>query len=123
MKKLLLLCTIVFIGTVNTHAQTMAKNIDAKTFTELANTKISVIDVRTADEVKQGKLEQAVNIDVFTADFEAEVAKQHPNKNEPIYLYCRSGKRSANAIKKLEAVGYTNLINVDGGYLAIEAVK
>ena len=39
-------------------------------------------------------------------------------KNEPIYMYCRSGNRSGQACLILETAGFTNLINVTGGMLA-----
>lgn len=39
-------------------------------------------------------------------------------KNEPVYLYCRSGNRSGQACHILSAAGFTNLINVTGGMLA-----
>lgn len=39
-------------------------------------------------------------------------------KNEPIYIYCRSGNRSGQACLILETAGFTNLINVSGGMLA-----
>jgi rhodanese-related sulfurtransferase len=125
MKKVVLFFAALFCTVLSIQAQNSDKNIEAKSFIELVNTdsKLKIIDVRTADEVAQGKIDQAVNINVFSVDFEADVAKQFPNKEEQIYLYCRSGKRSENAIKKLEVLGYTNLINVNGGYIAIEKVK
>jgi len=125
MKKNILFFIAIFCVTLSTQAQIVNTTIDAKSFTELVKTnpEIKIIDVRTAEEIQQGKLDQAANINVFAVDFETQVEKQFPNKNELIYLYCRSGKRSANAIKKLKEVGYTNLINVDGGYIAIESVK
>lgn len=39
-------------------------------------------------------------------------------KNEPVYLYCRSGNRSGQACHILSAAGFTNVINVTGGMLA-----
>lgn len=39
-------------------------------------------------------------------------------KDEPIYIYCRSGNRSGQACLILETAGFTNLINVTGGMLA-----
>lgn len=39
-------------------------------------------------------------------------------KNEPIYIYCRSGNRSGQACLILETAGFSNLINVTGGMLA-----
>jgi rhodanese-related sulfurtransferase len=39
-------------------------------------------------------------------------------KDEPVYLYCRSGNRSGQACHILSAAGFTNVINVSGGMLA-----
>jgi len=39
-------------------------------------------------------------------------------KDKPVIMQCRSGKRSAAAIMQLEAQGYTNLYNLQGGILA-----
>ena len=39
-------------------------------------------------------------------------------KDEPVYLYCRSGNRSGQACQILSAAGFTNVINVSGGMLA-----
>ena len=40
------------------------------------------------------------------------------DKNKPVIVMCRSGKRSAAAIMQLEQLGYTNLYNLRGGILA-----
>ena len=40
------------------------------------------------------------------------------DKNKPVIVMCRSGKRSMAAIMQLEAQGYTNLTNLKGGILA-----
>jgi len=39
-------------------------------------------------------------------------------KDKPVVIMCRSGKRSAAAIMQLEAQGFTNLTNLRGGILA-----
>ena len=39
-------------------------------------------------------------------------------KDKPVVVMCRSGKRSAAAIMQLEQQGYTNLYNLRGGILA-----
>ena len=39
-------------------------------------------------------------------------------KDKPVVVMCRSGKRSAVAIAQLEAQGFTNLYNLQGGILA-----
>lgn len=43
-------------------------------------------------------------------------------KDEPIYIYCRSGNRSGQACLILETAGFTNLINVTGGMLAWQEI-
>lgn len=43
------------------------------------------------------------------------------HKNDEIICYCRSGKRSMQAAFMLEAMGFSNLVNVEGGMLAWEA--
>ena len=40
------------------------------------------------------------------------------DKNKPVVVMCRSGKRSAAAIMQLEQKGFTNLYNLKGGILA-----
>jgi rhodanese-related sulfurtransferase len=39
-------------------------------------------------------------------------------KEEEIVIYCRSGKRSAHACMILETMGFTNVVNLEGGVLA-----
>lgn len=41
-------------------------------------------------------------------------------KDEPIYVYCRSGNRSGQACLILETAGFKNTINITGGMLAWE---
>lgn len=71
------------------------------------------IDVRTAKEFSQGHLEGAYNIPVDR--IAREIAEISPDKDAPINLYCRSGRRAEDARKQLQAMGYTNVTN-HGGY-------
>ncbi|WP_373604345.1 rhodanese-like domain-containing protein [Aggregatibacter sp. HMT-949] len=71
------------------------------------------IDVRSADEFNAGHLQDAVNIphDQILARIQA----VSPDKNAPVNLYCRSGRRAETALTELKNAGYTNVTN-HGGY-------
>lgn len=70
------------------------------------------IDVRTAQEFSDGHVTQAVNIPYDEiADHINTVA---PDKDAPIYVYCRSGRRSGIAKDTLDGLGYTQVVNIGG---------
>ena len=71
-----------------------------------------LLDVRTPEEHKTGYLEGAVLLPL--AELESKIAGKVPDKNTPIYIYCRSGRRSGIAVEKLKAMGYTDLHNLGG---------
>ena len=71
------------------------------------------IDVRSAEEFNAGHLQDAVNI---PHDKIIEGVKAlGSDKDAPINLYCRSGRRAEAALTELRNAGYTNVIN-HGGY-------
>lgn len=94
------------------------KNYNSDEFrAALQSKKAQLIDVRTASEFNGGHINKAKNIDVFNAGaFEKECQKL--NKEEPVYVYCRSGARSMTAAKKLAKMGFTQIVNLKGGYMA-----
>lgn len=77
-----------------------------------------LIDVRTLEEFNEGHLSNAKNICVTDDDFNEKVAKL--DRNEPVYLYCRSGVRSARAGEILREMGFTEIYDMDGGILKWE---
>ena len=75
-----------------------------------------VIDVRTAQEYAEGHLYRAVNIDWQKDGFMDEISQKF-NKNMTLAIYCRSGKRSAQAAAALTEAGY-KVINLKEGYMS-----
>ena len=67
-----------------------------------------IVDVRRADEYAQGHIPGAINIanEEIIDDDPAELS----DKDQLIYVYCRSGRRSQEAAAKLAALGYSNVI-------------
>jgi len=81
------------------------------------NKAVQLIDVRRPEEFKAGHLKNSTNINVLGADF-VKNAEATLDKNEPIYLYCRSGKRSSRASAALKEAGFPEIYDLKGGFLA-----
>jgi rhodanese-related sulfurtransferase len=86
------------------------------------NQSLRILDVRTAEEYKEGHLEGAVLVPVQEKAFVEEV-KKSIKPDEPVLVYCRSGGRSAKAVAMLREAGYTKLQELKGGITAWEAAK
>lgn len=93
------------------------ENANANRFAELiADPNTVLLDVRTENEFNEEHISNALNIDVKLYDF-IEQAKSTLPADKTIAVYCRSGKRSVTAAKKLTAEGY-KVLNLEGGIMA-----
>ncbi|WP_312957744.1 rhodanese-like domain-containing protein [Stutzerimonas nitrititolerans] len=72
-----------------------------------------LIDVRTAEEYAEGAIPGSVRIG--SEELRARIAAVAPDKDQPVVLYCRSGRRSSAAQDLLQQLGYRQVIN-GGGY-------
>ncbi|WP_158548330.1 rhodanese-like domain-containing protein [Marixanthomonas ophiurae] len=72
-----------------------------------------LVDVRTTEEFGVSHLKDAQNICVTDADFQEKI--KDLDKTKPVYVYCRSGGRSARAAKILEENGFTKVYDLQGG--------
>ena len=72
-----------------------------------------IIDVRSVCEYNEGHISRAVNIPEYEIDLNFK--KIYPNKDQEIVLYCKSGKRSRSAYKKICSMGYKNIYCLYGG--------
>jgi rhodanese-related sulfurtransferase len=91
------------------------ERLDAKSFYDRVNgKKAQLIDVRTPQEYAAGHLKNADNINIFDANFVDQIEKKY-KKEEPVYVYCRSGGRSMKAAGMLKSKGF-NVVNLNGGF-------
>ncbi|MDY5908099.1 MAG: rhodanese-like domain-containing protein [Bullifex sp.] len=71
-----------------------------------------ILDVRTAEEYRSGHIDGAICIPNETIG--KDMPEELPDKNQRIFVYCRSGNRSRQAASKLAALGYTDIIDFGG---------
>lgn len=72
-----------------------------------------LLDVRTPEEFAAGHIPGALQLtnETFTKQDAENLLK---DKNQTIYVYCRSGRRSKQASQKLIDLGYVNVIEIGG---------
>ncbi len=83
-----------------------------KVFAEENTEDYIIVDVRTAQEYAEGHIPGAVNVPNETITDQA--GELLPDKEEVLYVYCRSGNRSREAAGKLVDMGYTQVIECGG---------
>lgn len=71
-----------------------------------------ILDVRRSDEFAQGHIPGAINI--ANEDIIDREPSELPDKEQTIYVYCRSGRRSKEASVKLAAMGYSHIVECGG---------
>ncbi|MBP6759189.1 MAG: thioredoxin fold domain-containing protein [Flavobacterium sp.] len=93
------------------------KTIEAAAFAEKIKTtpNAQILDVRTAEEFALEHIDKAVNINWLANDFVANTGKL--DKSKPVFVYCKSGGRSAKAVAKLEELGFKTIYELQGGIL------
>lgn len=114
-----ILIALLTLGLFSCQGQKTAKIelLDAKTFSTQISSKanIQLLDVRTPAEYEDQHIDKATNIDILNADFEKKIAVL--DKSKPLYVYCKSGKRSAKATSKLVEMGFKEIYELDGGIM------
>ncbi len=75
-----------------------------------------ILDVRTQDEVADGYIPNAMNIDIHLGQgFLDELEKL--DKSKSYYVYCRSGARSGQACAIMNSIGFEKAYNLEGGFM------
>lgn len=71
-----------------------------------------LLDVRTREEYNEGHIPGAICIPL--EELPERAAGELKDKEQMIYVYCRSGNRSKKAAKELCGMGYTNITEIGG---------
>lgn len=104
-------CFLLFVFAFNSIAQ----SVDANTFENgMAKKDAQILDVRTPEEFNQGHLSNAMHAnwnekDEFIRRIEA------LDKDVPVYIYCLSGRRSAEAANLMREKGFSQVTELQGG--------
>ncbi len=124
MKKIILFLLVTIMGTAlyaqqsqPTQTTKAYSSLTAKEFADsISVLKAVVVDVRTAKEYAGGHIEGAVNI-VWDNNFKTSLQNASLSKEQPLAVYCRSGRRSKAAANVLTQEGY-KVIELDKGIIS-----
>jgi thioredoxin 1 len=74
-----------------------------------------IVDVRTPEEYKGGYIDGALNINWNDPSFKTQAARL--DKEQPLFVYCLSGGRSAAAANELRKMGFSKVYELEGGVM------
>ena len=90
-------------------------DVEANNIENLVKNKEFLLDVREEYEYQEGHIKGAVNLPLR----EILEKKDSLPKNKDIYVYCRSGHRSADAVNFLKSLDFERVHNIEGGFIDI----
>lgn len=70
-----------------------------------------ILDVRTQEEYREERIPNSILIPNYEIE---RVEEEIKDKNAYIFAYCRSGRRSEEAVLKMNEMGYTNVYDMGG---------
>ncbi len=128
MKYIALLATLILIAsckpklTPNTDSS-IPMEVDSEALKNMLSksSDMVLLDVRTPEEIADGKIDGALELDYFADSFSTEIDKL--DKNKHYLVYCRSGGRSAKSIALMKEKGFEKCTNLKGGYTAWSTTK
>jgi len=80
-----------------------------------------VVDVRTPEEFSEGHLQNALNFNWNGNDFDNQISSL--DKSKPVFVYCRSGARSAKAAESMRSKGFKEVYELQGGIMKWSAAN
>ena len=119
LKKISILLSIIIGLTLLNCKQGTAQQstlLEPQEFKEfLSANEVLLVDVRTPREFNSGHIENAININFLSAEFEKEIKKLDSTKT--LVIYCRSGNRSSKSTSKFVKAGFKQFYDLKGGVL------
>lgn len=116
MKAVFLSIALLLAVSVSVFAQSKS-NVKAEEFDKAIKQKgIQLLDVRRPAEYEEAHIKGSTLAN-WEDKAEFEKHTQHLDKDKPVYVYCRSGKRSSAAADFLSGQGFKNVVNLEGGIL------
>jgi len=117
MKHIIYCAFVLLIFSACSSSGQKSHNLDVESFGDaIAAAGVQLVDVRTPEEFAEKRIAGARNININASDFEQQMNRL--DKTKPLYLYCLSGGRSANATAWALKNGFTEVYNLNGGILA-----
>ena len=111
---LIALSAVLLTGCSNGNESAMT--LDAVAFeAKTQEAGVVILDVRTKAEFDEGHIANAININVESNEFLSEISKL--DKSKTYAVYCRSGRRSADALAKMTNKQFISLSHLDGGVI------
>lgn len=91
----------------------MSESVDINRLARLAmsDKRIALVDVRTEEEYREGHIPGSLLVELTRAYTILDVVRDH---DTPLYVYCRSGRRSEQASILFRRLGYKNVRNIGG---------
>ena len=110
---------VLLLTSLSLHSQETIKSISYADYLNIDNSNdFIVIDVRTPEEHNIKRIKNSININFYDEKF-IDFFKIY-EKDENILIYCRSGRRSLEAVKNLSKKGFKNIYDLKGGILALD---
>jgi rhodanese-related sulfurtransferase len=81
----------------------------------ITSSTVTLIDVRSPLEFSEGHIARAINIDCYSERFQDLI--NGLDKTKPYALYCRSGSRSGAVLNFMANIGFTDVVDLDGGII------
>lgn len=99
----------------------VVETVDAGTASNLITAPGTVLlDIRTPEEFADVRIDGAINIDFYAADFADRIGEL--DRDTGYVVYCRSDNRSGQAMDLFRDLGFAEVHEIDGGIVAwIEA--